>query len=109
MVKCGNRAYVTITAYSVGTMQNVNCDLFIFEDGCRVSLIDLNVGSLYHPTGNTLTVSSGASVTLINCYLTGTSTGLEYCNDINTIKSNLRDTSITKINTIEKTTPSIAN
>lgn len=109
MVKCGNRAYVTITAYSVGTMQNVNCDLFIFEDGCRVSLIDLNVGSLYHPTGNTLTVSSGASVTLINCYLTGTSTGLEYCNDINTTKSNLRDTSITKINTIEKTTPSIAN
>lgn len=109
MVKCGNRACVTITAYSVGTMQNVNCDLFIFEDGCRVSLIDLNVGSLYHPTGNTLTVSSGASVTLINCYLTGTSTGLEYCNDINTTKSNLRDTSITKINTIEKTTPSIAN
>lgn len=107
MVKCGNRAYVTITAYSVGTMQNVNCDLFIFEDGCRVSLIDLNVGSLYHPTGNTLIVSRGASVALINCYLTGNVTGLEYCTTIDTISARLKDTTVSKINSVQLTTPAL--
>ena len=107
MVKCGNRAYVTITAYSVGTMQNVNCDLFIFEDGCRVSLIDLNVDSLYHPTGNTLIVSSGASVALINCYLTGNVTGLEYCTTIDTISARLKDTTVSKINSVQLTTPAL--
>lgn len=107
MVKCGARAYVTITAFSVGTVADVDCDLFIFEDGCRVSLIDLNVGSLYHPTGNTLIVSSGASVALINCYLTGNVTGLEYCTTIDTISARLKDTTVSKINSVQLTTPAL--
>lgn len=107
MVKCGARAYVTITAFSVGTMADVDCDLFIFEADCRVSLIDLNVGSLYHPTGNTLIVSSGASVALINCYLTGNVTGLEYCTTIDTISARLKDTTVSKINSVQLTTPAL--
>lgn len=107
MVKCGARAYVTITAFSVGTMADVDCDLFIFEADCRVSLIDLNVGSLYHPTGNTLIVSRGASVALINCYLTGNVTGLEYCTTIDTISARLKDTTVSKINSVQLTTPAL--
>lgn len=109
MVKCGARAYVTITAFSVGTMANVDCDLFIFEANCRVSLIDLNVGSLYHPTGNTLNVASGASVALINCYLTGTSVGLENCSVISPYGNTLKySTTVDKINTKELVTSSLA-
>lgn len=109
MVKCGARAYVTITAFSVGTMANVDCDLFIFEADCRVSLIDLNVGSLYHPTGNTLNVASGAAVALINCYLTGTSVGLENCSVISPYGNTLKySTTVDKINTKELVTSSLA-
>lgn len=109
MVKCGARAYVTITAFSVGTMADVDCDLFIFEADCRVSLIDLNVGSLYHPTGNTLNVASGASVALINCYLTGTSVGLENCSVISPYGNTLKySTTVDKINTKELVTSSLA-
>lgn len=109
MVKCGARAYVTITAFSVGTVADVDCDLFIFEANCRVSLIDLNVGSLYHPTGNTLNVASGASVALINCYLTGTSVGLENCSVISPYGNTLKySTTVDKINTKELVTSSLA-
>lgn len=109
MVKCGARAYVTITAFSVGTMANVDCDLFIFEADCRVSLIDLNVGSLYHPIGNTLNVASGAAVALINCYLTGTSVGLENCSVISPYGNTLKySTTVDKINTKELVTSSLA-
>ena len=109
MVKCGARAYVTITGFSVGTMTNVDCDLFIFEADCRVSLIDLNVGSLYHPTGNTLNVASGAAVALINCYLTGTSVGLENCSVISPYGNTLKySTTVDKINTKELVTSSLA-
>lgn len=109
MVKCGARAYVTITGFSVGTMANVDCDLFIFEADCRVSLIDLNVGSLYHPTGNTLNVASGAAVALINCYLTGTSVGLENCSVISPYGNTLKySTTVDKINTKELVTSSLA-
>lgn len=109
MVKCGARAYVTITAFSVGTMADVDCDLFIFEADCRVSLIDLNVGSLYHPTGNTLNVASGAAVALINCYLTGTSVGLENCSVISPYGNTLKySTTVDKINTKELVTSSLA-
>lgn len=109
MVKCGARAYVTITAFSVGTMANVDCDLFIFEADCRVSLIDLNVGSLYHSTGNTLNVASGAAVALINCYLTGTSVGLENCSVISPYGNTLKySTTVDKINTKELVTSSLA-
>ena len=109
MVKCGARAYVTITAFSVGTMANVDCDLFIFEADCRVSLIDLNVGSLYHPIGNTLNVASGAAVALINCYLTGTSVGLENCSVISPYGNTLKySTTVDKINTKELITSSLA-
>ena len=109
MVKCGARAYVTITAFSVGTVADVNCDLFIFEADCRVSLIDLNVGSLYHPTGNTLNVASGAAVALINCYLTGTSVGLENCSVISPYGNTLKySTTVDKINTKELVTSSLA-
>ena len=109
MVKCGARAYVTITAFSVGTMANVDCDLFIFEADCRVSLIDLNVGSLYHSTGNTLNVAKGAAVTLINCYLTGTSVGLENCSVISPYGNTLKySTTVDKINTKELVTSSLA-
>ena len=109
MVKCGARAYVTITAFSVGTMADVDCDLFIFEADCRVSLIDLNVGSLYHPIGNTLNVASGAAVALINCYLTGTSVGLENCSVISPYGNTLKySTTVDKINTKELVTSSLA-
>jgi hypothetical protein len=109
MVKCGARAYVTITAFSVGTMADVDCDLFIFEADCRVSLIDLNVGSLYHPIGNTLNVASGAAVALINCYLTGTSVGLENCSVISPYGNTLKySTTVDKINTKELITSSLA-
>lgn len=109
MVKCGARAYVTITAFSVGTMANVDCDLFIFEADCRVSLIDLNVGSLYHPAGNTLNVARGAAVALINCYLTGTSVGLENCSVISPYGNTLKySTTVDKINTKELVTSSLA-
>ena len=109
MVKCGARAYITITGFSVGTMANVDCDLFIFEADCRVSLIDLNVGSLYHPTGNTLNVASGAAVALINCYLTGTSVGLENCSVISPYGNTLKySTTVDKINTKELITSSLA-
>lgn len=109
MVKCGARAYVTITGFSVGTMANVDCDLFIFEADCRVSLIDLNVGSLYHPTGNTLNVASDAAVALINCYLTGTSVGLENCSVISPYGNTLKySTTVDKINTKELVTSSLA-
>lgn len=109
MVKCGARAYVTITAFSVGTVADVNCDLFIFEADCRVSLIDLNVGSLYHPIGNTLNVASGAAVALINCYLTGTSVGLENCSVISPYGNTLKySTTVDKINTKELITSSLA-
>ena len=109
MVKCGARAYVTITAFSVGTVANVDCDLFIFEADCRVSLIDLNVGSLYHPIGNTLNVASGAAVALINCYLTGTSVGLENCSVISPYGNTLKySTTVDKINTKELVTSSLA-
>lgn len=109
MVKCGARAYVTITAFSVGTMANVDCDLFIFEADCRVSLIDLNVGSLYHPTGNTLNVARGAAVALINCYLTGNSVGLENCSIISPYGNTLKySTTVDKINTKELVTSSLA-
>lgn len=109
MVKCGARAYVTITAFSVGTMANVDCDLFIFEADCRVSLIDLNVGSLYHSTGNTLNVARGAAVALINCYLTGTSVGLENCSVISPYGNTLKySTTVDKINTKELVTSSLA-
>lgn len=109
MVKCGARAYVTITAFSVGTMANVDCDLFIFEADCRVSLIDLNVGSLYHPTGNTLNVASGAAVALINCYLTGNNVGLENCSIISPYGNTLKySTTVDKINTKELVTSSLA-
>ena len=109
MVKCGARAYVTITGFSVGTMANVDCDLFIFEANCRVSLIDLNVGSLYHSTGNTLNVASGAAVALINCYLTGTSVGLENCSVISPYGNTLKySTTVDKINTKELVTSSLA-
>lgn len=107
MVRCGARAYVTITAYSVGTMQNVNCDLFIMDADCRVSLIDLNVGSLYHPTGSTLTVNEGANVALINCYLTGNVTGIEYCTTIDTLSARLKATTVSSINTVQVTTPTL--
>ena len=107
MVRCGARAYVTITAYSVGTMQNVNCDLFIMDADCRVSLIDLNVGSLYHPTGSTLTVNAGANVALINCYLTGNVTGIEYCTTIDTLSARLKATTVSSINTVQVTTPTL--
>ena len=109
MVKCGARAYVTITAFSVGTVADVDCDLFIFEADCRVSLIDLNVGSLYHPIGNTLNVASGAAVALINCYLTGTSVGLENCSVISPYGNTLKySTTVDKINTKELITSSLA-
>lgn len=109
MVKCGARAYVTITAFSVGTMADVDCDLFIFEADCRVSLIDLNVGSLYHPTGNTLNVASGAAVALINCYLTGNNVGLENCSVISPYGNTLKySTTVDKINTKELVTSSLA-
>lgn len=109
MVKCGARAYVTITAFSVGTVANVDCDLFIFEADCRVSLIDLNVGSLYHPIGNTLNVARGAAVALINCYLTGTSVGLENCSVISPYGNTLKySTTVDKINTKELITSSLA-
>lgn len=109
MVKCGARAYVTITAFSVGTMANVDCDLFIFEADCRVSLIDLNVGSLYHPTGNTLNVASGAAVALINCYLTGNNVGLKNCSIISPYGNTLKySTTVDKINTKELVTSSLA-
>ena len=109
MVKCGARAYVTITAFSVGTIADVDCDLFIFEANCRVSLIDLNVGSLYHPTGNTLNVASGAAVALINCYLTGNNVGLENCSVISPYGNTLKySTTVDKINTKELVTSSLA-
>lgn len=109
MVKCGARAYITITAFSVGTMADVDCDLFIFEADCRVSLIDLNVGSLYHPTGNTLNVASGAAVALINCYLTGNNVGLENCSVISPYGNTLKySTTVDKINTKELVTSSLA-
>lgn len=109
MVKCGARAYVTITGFSVGTVADVDCDLFIFEANCRVSLIDLNVSSLYHPIGNTLNVASGAAVALINCYLTGTSVGLENCSVISPYGNTLKySTTVDKINTKELITSSLA-